>query len=295
MTSDISSTTLNIHDRWTEMESVSHRPEENPLAAENPKQPEQTDPAIAPSSKKEYGLSGGQRLPGSDFFVSGSSQRFYEKTYYTQPSRTQPNGTERVRGEDRALPKIIHFQPLDAERWRLASAAMSNSAYNKLLPYTQDRRAFIVNRPDNLPEGWDPTEGFTWRECIAFAPVAAVYAGIHAIAWNYNFATVAKRFMWRLSVLYLSIVFGLLLINGLYSALREGLYKWRGEEPQSWRECEGWHSFVVCISILPAIFCVMLLYPFARGYLVIESFIGLRYLPTDAYLVAQWTQVIPHW
>lgn len=293
MTSNVSATTLNIHDRWTEMESVSHRPDWNPRASESPEQPEPIYSVIAPSSKKEYDLSEGQRLPGSDFFVAGNSKRFYMATYFSEP----PHIID-IRGKDRALPKVIHFRPLDAERWRLALAAMSNPAYNKVLPYTQDRRSFIVDRPANFPEGWFPEEwkrftGFTWRECIPLAPVAAAYAGAHAIAWNYNFATPWERAMWRLSVFFLSIVFGLILICGTYSALREYFYKRRGKEPPSWKTGKGLHTFVVSIFLGPVVFCLIRWYPLARGYVVVESFIGLRYLPPDAYLVPQWAQLIP--
>lgn len=71
---------------------------------------------------------------------------------------------------------------------------------------------------------------------MAFAPVAGTYAVVQAIAWHSTFATMAERIMWRLSVLYLSVVFVICLVYGLYSALRESL---RGKQADCWRVREG--------------------------------------------------------
>lgn len=85
MTSSISSVVLKIHDFHPELESVDYRPDQIPLTPDNNEEPSQTSTTTtSPSNQGEFNLSAGQRLPGSNFYVSSNSKRFFETTYYIE-------------------------------------------------------------------------------------------------------------------------------------------------------------------------------------------------------------------
>ena len=144
--------------------------------------------------------------------------------------------------------------------------------------------------------------------------LTSLYGGIHLALWNFDFSTLAKTFLWRMSTATLGSVPGLLLFVGLlfiaYIMYDKSKILDRGRR----RSClPEWHRVVFpgcCISIGHCLdmFCFVVgwmialavvsglpLYIFARIFVVVESFVSLRHVPIGVYEGGLgWSKYIPH-
>lgn len=114
------------------------------------------------------------------------------------------------------------------------------------------------------------------------------YGAIHAAAWNDHFPTVAEKWLWRSSAVYIGFCGGLWIILNYvaqaYRPLNEFWEKWMEGKKKGWQN--------VLIGI-PVVLCGASLL-FARAFLVIEAFVSVRELPAAAYVTPAWSQVFPH-
>jgi hypothetical protein len=139
--------------------------------------------------------------------------------------------------------------------------------------------------------------------CVA----TLVYASIHLVGWNFEFPTRAELILWRVCSMFLFV---------------NTVAFWVFETSAAWYRVGRWQRFFCRIfwkskledverarvareaarvpKQLPlkaefwSIFPLAWTYAAARGYLVVEVFLGLRALNASAYLTVDWATYIPH-
>jgi hypothetical protein len=114
------------------------------------------------------------------------------------------------------------------------------------------------------------------------------YGGIHLTAWNYYFPTVAERWLWRSSSIYISFCGGFwIILNYMVYRLPRLNNFW-----DSWMDgMKGWLQDAVLGSL---VMICGLSFILARGYIVLEAFVSIRQLPRAAYDTPSWSQIWPH-
>ena len=144
-----------------------------------------------------------------------------------------------------------------------------------------------------------------YETLLCFATL--IYAAIHLAGWNFTFPTRAERILWRASSMFLmvsTIVFWL--CETVAAWHRKGRWQrlyYRVFDPEKMAEAE----FARQLSLskkepkpMPlvwefwAITPLAIMYAWARGYIVLEAFIGLRSLEPSAYLNVEWSNYVPH-
>lgn len=90
-----------------------------------------------------------------------------------------------------------------------------------------------------------------------------LFGGLHLIAWNINFPTVAEKYIWRASALTVAVA---PTASALLVLLKSVLFN-RTDRLSKW-------SVIVFAPI----------YIFARLFIIVESYRSLYYLPTDAFM-----------
>ena len=124
----------------------------------------------------------------------------------------------------------------------------------------------------------NPTEGNN-NTLIALLLTWAIFGGLHAIAWNYDFPTGAERTLWRVSSLVLAstpilVVFAMVVAHFLDDKV-----------VSSRAACDfGWITA----------FSLFIIGTLSRVLLVVLMLTSLRDLPSSAYYAIQWSQYLPH-
>lgn len=183
-------------------------------------------------------------------------------------------------------------------RWQLASSAVQQ--YPALLDETPAHshhnggcihiktEELLTCRVQNWP--WDgllrDVGGLVVGLILWLANFA--YGALHAAAWNEHFPTVAEKWLWRSSSVYIGFCGGLWIVLNYaaqaYQPLNEFWEKWMDGGGRRWQNLVL--GFPVCICGLSLLF--------ARGFIVIEAFISIRSLPAAAYDTPTWSQIFPH-
>ncbi|MCJ1271471.1 hypothetical protein MMC22_011372 [Lobaria immixta] len=162
----------------------------------------------------------------------------------------------------------VSMSDKDIRRWKLAYQVTSKDK-ESMQKYFE--KPGPINLPDHFRDGLTQYSSTTHVEpsfftvffktgqkgLLLFAALALLpvaYGGIHLVAWGFEFPSPAESLLWKISC-FLIMGFGLLL---LYPPLAS------------------------------------ILIPAARIFLVLESFLSLRYVPIGVYAAVPWVQNIPH-
>jgi hypothetical protein len=162
----------------------------------------------------------------------------------------------------------------------------------------------------------------SWKESSCLCLATFFYSSIHMIGWNFSFPTRTEQILWRVSG---SVLVGTTVLFWLIESMAQGhrtgylrkivlaisrlsvtSSKVREDGPplsplSRTISLEAGVEQDIFVPIqLPlkgefwGIFPLALIYAMARGYILVEAFLGLRSLPLSAFLSIQWTNVIPH-
>lgn len=160
-------------------------------------------------------------------------------------------------------------------RWHYASEAIRKyrmASIDARGARTLDKGASnaLRERSGNFPSFLESDQ--RWIVIYGLTLAGILYGGLHALGWNAPFPTALQRILWRVSSvsLMVSTPVGTLV-----------MFYWAKGGQSHW--ILGWISFFILI-----------LYIFARVYLVVECFITLPYLPDSAFQVPVWSQYFLH-
>ena len=186
-----------------------------------------------------------------------------------------------------------------ASRWQLAASAVEHypairdrlcsksesSGVSYLEPMMEE---LVTDRASNWPtEGLlRGTGGTIMGMVLWFATM--VFGAVHVAAWNDYFPTTLEAWLWRTSALFIAAS-GLLWlgINMLASMSKKINAFWDRFVARKAHRL----SYVVILTLCAICGAA---YIFARAFLVIEAFLSMRELPSQAYDTPEWSQLIPH-
>ncbi|KAI5778836.1 hypothetical protein EDC01DRAFT_622085 [Geopyxis carbonaria] len=124
-----------------------------------------------------------------------------------------------------------------------------------------------------------------WHRAIIIfvsSAMGAFYGAIHATKWNSHwFATPLEQLLWRISCVVGATAFipiTLILIALMHIPPKKKYIS----------------RLFVQIVVFSSLFFTASIFFAARIFLVVESFMGLRHLPPDAFKVVKWANAIPH-
>lgn len=127
---------------------------------------------------------------------------------------------------------------------------------------------------------------------ISLSVVAFVYGGLHLLAWNAPFDTRIEEILWKISGISVASIGPVsIFYTGWHCVLARNLRSHRFSRRTMFLERFGniitWMGSLLTTSYL-------LLYLFARVYLVVECFMEVAYLPDSAFITPVFTRYIPH-
>ena len=127
---------------------------------------------------------------------------------------------------------------------------------------------------------------------------SCLYGVLHLVAWKWHFPSIAEKWLWRSSSMYICCCAGLWLVMcyGLYLEAQIGrpgrkIYeKLRGVKSRWLRLVMDILGSLCSLSWQLAIALFIL----ARCFIAVEAGISIRNLPAKAYDTPSWIQVLPH-
>lgn len=127
---------------------------------------------------------------------------------------------------------------------------------------------------------------------ITLSVVALVYGGLHLVAWNAPFNTRIEGILLKISGISVASIGPVSIVyTGWHCGLAPYLRSHRFNESTRllirFENITTWMGLLLTTGYL-------LLYLFARVYLVVECFIEVAYLPESAFTTPVFTRYIPH-
>lgn len=155
--------------------------------------------------------------------------------------------------------------------------------------------------------GNDRLPNLNGRQEIILCFTTLAYAAIHLAGWRFSFPTRTEKILWRVSSMFLfgnTVAFWVCETSAAW--YRVGRWQrtyYRLFAPKKLQEYETerlrrLEDHVPKVLPLPwefwSIFPLAITYAAARGYLIVEAFVGLRSLEASAYLEVNWSSFFPH-
>lgn len=134
--------------------------------------------------------------------------------------------------------------------------------------------------------------GFSKTSYFVCVMVGASVGAIHLAAWDSVFPTRVESIIWRIASLLMmaTVPVGLIYRFQIIFIQRYNFQNFRlgYQTSHVWRVgfLAAWYFFLIIISIV--VFITV------RGYLIVESFISVRYMAYGVYFVPDWLQIFPH-
>jgi hypothetical protein len=194
----------------------------------------------------------------------------------------------------------IQLSSEDVLRWALASDAMRDHpeiyqpgtqkfSRTKVLSKQSGNFAnigFRLNMTKAFMEGLLNSPWF-WLMLLAL-PLA--YGGVHFAATSFHFPTPTEQLLWTIASLFVMVgIPGGIVLYAVGICIPLDFFV-----PYSNPQLEGISLVVLDLTIWIPLFVLALAYSFARLFLIIESFISVRYLPIGVYVTIGWSNYIPH-
>jgi hypothetical protein len=153
-----------------------------------------------------------------------------------------------------------------------------------------------IKRAPNLGEGPNVSD---WQGFVVLGilvVLCAAYGGVHLSTWNFDFPTPLEKKLWKISCI--STVAGSLLAPG-FSFWFEKVFDEGGfidgtigTITDVWSGMDGIDRLLALLGSFAMLFSPLLLA--SRLFLVVESFVSLRDVPSGVYATVPWAQYIPH-
>jgi hypothetical protein len=181
----------------------------------------------------------------------------------------------------------VNLSKKDLQRWEAAGAELQKKQEPLGLP--KPVCYFVPGQVSNLPVPGQKgmASGHTGWIALIFIILCTAYGGVHLVAWHYTFATKLEQMFWRASCIDL-------VVAGLGYALLYIFYMGMDEFDKGERAQYLQVSTLVDWIIAVIAGSHFVIYTAARAFIVVESFLSLRFLPAGVYQTVSWVAVIPH-
>lgn len=186
----------------------------------------------------------------------------------------------------------------DIRRWELAATALSRIGEELHTPqgsvnyFTSRAPNIFINRK-GLQAGFY-TYFYAWASggLIAALVLCCFYGVAHILAWNFEFPTAVERLLWKIACIDTIVgTISLLAIFSIVIYLHE--HSWKSLRSALLAHEPGilpWiYRLVVFLGVLNTP-----LFLLSRAYIIVETFISLRRVPSGVYATVNWAEYIPH-
>ncbi|KAH7375665.1 hypothetical protein B0T11DRAFT_270732 [Plectosphaerella cucumerina] len=195
----------------------------------------------------------------------------------------------------------------DVLRWNRAARARSKQTYDRPFAATSAMAApnrgdttrpmetVISTRSDNFQEGLADRYFRKINTELVFivglCSTMSVYGAIHLALWNFAFPSHAEMLLWKVSactmVSPLGLGFALFSVVVIFRLLE----KWELDELL---DIPAVVDDIIATALQGFVALFILLFGFARVFIVVESFLSLRMVPVGVYEGITWADYIPH-
>ena len=231
---------------------------------------------------------------GESLGVNGFGPKFFEDFENCNFHAADPSKSRILRVDVPSYIRILRVDVPSSTRFKLATECLNN--HPKLFTENEaDLKDLGTQTRLIVPESLDWNgEGFLHqlkpKRQLLLCLASSIFGVLHALAWNSFFPSTYEQTLWRVSAAFIASC-------SMFAAIWftvDNIIRWMSDGSLSLRKiCYPfylnmpllWESLLV---ILPLTYLV------ARIYLLVESFISLRDLPSAAYQTPNWTQLIPH-
>jgi hypothetical protein len=172
----------------------------------------------------------------------------------------------------------LKLDPVDVRRWKLAWQAYTNTAHVSF----EERRKYLndslVVRCKNWPTfGWGiyTEQSFDFTRLLLVTLPSMIFGVVNALAWIPELPSNIELYLWRLSVPSTLLSF---LISAYFRPL----------EKRFWKSTSSHTTTLGIFNVILAFYVI------ARGFIVVESFLSLRSMPTGVYEQVDWVTWLPH-
>ena len=206
-----------------------------------------------------------------------------------------PTTTKLTKGKKLANTNIrnehedIILKQEDVRRWQMAEDLLTEEFSRRS---NEDWQATVTDRSKNWPSiDLDPRK-LDQRLLLAFNASGVLYGGLHALAWHAKFPTWSQQWLWRFASLFIvsfvpastMVLLTEILFFTVVNATKE-------RHPAT----EGFFNLLYRFKIWHILFVSgLLVYLWARVYLVVECFISLFHSPVEVYTLPEWSAYVPH-
>lgn len=128
--------------------------------------------------------------------------------------------------------------------------------------------------------------GFGVHECLApyaFHLVAAMFGGLHLIAWGWDFGSHSVKMIWEVCAV-VALALPLFILGGMYAFVSLSAHISKYHEVIA-------DAILPCWIVIVAVSCVC--YALARATLIVLSFYMLFSMPVGVYQTVAWTDYLP--
>ncbi|KDR72565.1 hypothetical protein GALMADRAFT_126164 [Galerina marginata CBS 339.88] len=124
------------------------------------------------------------------------------------------------------------------------------------------------------------------QQCMAVtSSIAVAFGAIHCVGWYFSFASRAELLLWRISSAVITVVPFSMVIGSVFVILKENIRA-------------GPYGEMIAIPLTTAVSVFMVLalpvYIISRLFLLVEAFIGLRFVSAKALANIDWWSFVPH-
>jgi hypothetical protein len=180
----------------------------------------------------------------------------------------------------------LTLQNSDVQRWILGADLLRR--YKDV-----DLKSAVVHSVRDLPLIDIDLEDLDLSFLLAFNASGILYGGLHALAWNSTFRRTWQRDYWRLSsILVMSFFPACTLVLFVERMLLH--YQNTPTLSKPWVKALLRGGDVHLHFLTFAFLAAIVTYVCARGYLVVESFVNLTYLPAPYFALPRWSNILPH-
>lgn len=194
----------------------------------------------------------------------------------------------------------ISLTDKDVRRWTLAARAArrigeelySDSPKPSINYFTLSTHSILIDRKGLQAGFYAYFRGWASGGLVAALTVCMFYGAAHATAWAFVFPTDVERLLWRIACI--DTIAGVISLLAVFSVV---VFAHEHGPRLLLTSCFTREPGVMSLLYRIVILIGLLNFPLfilSRIYIITETFISLRHVPSGVYQTVQWTDYFPH-